>query len=772
MSNERSISNNQQNEEAYNLAMQYGPDWESSGAKDVFVDPQSVRLDGSDAGVIGSQDLLKEHGQSVVVDKTKSRDISVLTAVMRNAEQILGKLEGNGSGNPSKETTGLKARLVAATETLEEQSSTSVMPESTTDLSSPAYSDYQNGLHASLEGSGHGSSKQRKKALWSEQRNAAHSMRSIVICSNCRSRKVRCDAGTPCQACVKYYKDRLTDNPCVRSSKSKSPTRAPSSAKELSPSTYSVDVGSHFVSEPKAATLGTFDDPTSQPNFQEGNSFVVCDARGGKVDLTSYKVLETKPLNSLSKELILPDDADQGTRSVRKRKVPNEEEAVAPAPSRSSSLDDVHGADMVELEKNWETTIYQLKHARDRYLQPLPNVSLDLSYLGEQHFLNSESSHEPIYGALRSVVTDYPESLIQPELAMYRRFEVLNAHNLVYYQKELTGLRDSLAIDEPVEDMQHEIYCSDHYINLDETRSGPSSYAASVFSVASLASSASDLSKNSHYSSKQIATATRELFDIFMRDSELLKLYKRAISISEIGPDRLQRNLGRLFKTYARNLEDEYTESLEYLASKLVAIKSRSLAKAIVERHYCAPVEGRAEACEVQDESSEDEADSQPMDEKIFEDLKAFREFLTGAAAFETLRTQIRAFVVPKSQPVDLTEPAPSGESSSSRPTHMTTKSTTTTRTWQTWRVGIAEAIDMLLIDRNFGLVAKVASLLIFDAFALIIDRVYITVGVLEPLLSPGRVRLRWRCVSLVPQSDMPTKADRTRHVATDFSAM
>ncbi|KAJ4413141.1 hypothetical protein N0V91_000115 [Didymella pomorum] len=447
MSNERSISNNQQNEEAYNLAMQYGPDWESSGAKDVFVDPQSVRLDGSDAGVIGSQDLLKEHGQSVVVDKTKSRDISVLTAVMRNAEQILGKLEGNGSGNPSKETTGLKARLVAATETLEEQSST-------------------------------------------------------------------------------------------------------------------VDVGSHFVSEPKAATLGTFDDPTSQPNFQEGNSFVVCDARGGKVDLTSYKVLETKPLNSLSKELILPDDADQGTRSVRKRKVPNEEEAVAPAPSRSSSLDNVHGADMVELEKNWETTIYQLKHARDRYLQPLPNVSLDLSYLGEQHFLNSESSHEPIYGALRSVVTDYPESLIQPELAMYRRFEVLNAHNLVYYQKELTGLRDSLAIDEPVEDMQHEIYCSDHYINLDETRSGPSSYAASVFSVASLASSASDLSKNSHYSSKQIATATRELFDIFMRDSELLKLYKRAISISEIGPDRLQRNLGRLFKTYARNLEDEYTESL------------------------------------------------------------------------------------------------------------------------------------------------------------------------------------------------------------------
>ena len=51
-----------------------------------------------------------------------------------------------------------------------------------------------------------------------------------------------------------------------------------------------------FVSEPEAAALATFDDLQKRPNFKEGDSFVVCDAGGGTVDLISYKVVETKPL--------------------------------------------------------------------------------------------------------------------------------------------------------------------------------------------------------------------------------------------------------------------------------------------------------------------------------------------------------------------------------------------------------------------------------------------------------------------------------------------
>lgn len=51
-----------------------------------------------------------------------------------------------------------------------------------------------------------------------------------------------------------------------------------------------------FVSEPEAAALATFDDLQKRPNFQVGDSFVVCDAGGGTVDLISYKVIQTKPL--------------------------------------------------------------------------------------------------------------------------------------------------------------------------------------------------------------------------------------------------------------------------------------------------------------------------------------------------------------------------------------------------------------------------------------------------------------------------------------------
>lgn len=52
----------------------------------------------------------------------------------------------------------------------------------------------------------------------------------------------------------------------------------------------------HFVSEPEAAAIATFEDLKVRPNFREGDTFVVCDAGGGTVDLISYKVLQTDPL--------------------------------------------------------------------------------------------------------------------------------------------------------------------------------------------------------------------------------------------------------------------------------------------------------------------------------------------------------------------------------------------------------------------------------------------------------------------------------------------
>jgi hypothetical protein len=51
-----------------------------------------------------------------------------------------------------------------------------------------------------------------------------------------------------------------------------------------------------FVSEPEAAALATFEDLKNRPNFQVGDSFVVCDAGGGTVDLISYKMTQVKPM--------------------------------------------------------------------------------------------------------------------------------------------------------------------------------------------------------------------------------------------------------------------------------------------------------------------------------------------------------------------------------------------------------------------------------------------------------------------------------------------
>jgi hypothetical protein len=42
----------------------------------------------------------------------------------------------------------------------------------------------------------------------------------------------------------------------------------------------------HFVSEPEAAALATFEDLKARPNFQKNDTFVVCDAGGGTVDLS------------------------------------------------------------------------------------------------------------------------------------------------------------------------------------------------------------------------------------------------------------------------------------------------------------------------------------------------------------------------------------------------------------------------------------------------------------------------------------------------------
>lgn len=275
----------------------------------------------------------------------------------------------------------------------------------------------------------------------------------------------------------------------------------------------------------------------------------------------------------------------------------------------------------------------------------------------------------------------------------------------------------------------------------DDAASETLSCAASLFSVASLVSSASNLSVHSGYTPTQIATATKELFDIFHRDSDLDNLYYRAIHNPEIGSERLQRNLRRLFQAYAKNLEDEHTENLEYLASKLVTMKARVLARSIAEKYDQAPVEKQVDIHRTADESSEDETQSQLVDEEIFEDLKAFRRFFTGAEAFRTFRAQFLSFAVPRPQQDRLGSLPQKSFVAKMR-----------SRTWQVWCSELVQAVDALLRNRDLRLAGKLTLHLVYDAFALATDRQFVALGLLEPPLSPGMCRMRWKCVRIWPR--------------------
>jgi hypothetical protein len=296
-----------------------------------------------------------------------------------------------------------------------------------------------------------------------------------------------------------------------------------------------------------------------------------------------------------------------------------------------------------------------------------------------------------------------------------------------------------------------------HGWNYESTPSGPSSYAASVasvFSVTSLASSASDISKGSGYSAVQIATATKVLLSVFYEDKTLLSLYKSAIGNENIGPERLQRNLRRLFRAYAGLLESEATERLEHLSSRLVLAKSAFLAESIVEKLQNGRVGAQSPRSERDEESSDEEddnTDTHLVNEDAFEDLAIFREFLVESDAFRTFRDQLEAFVLPK--PIYLTHEEPISKREASKATTMEPVPTKAVSrygdvlTWQKWRRDAKLSTDGLFHGAYLETTATSLFHLMMDAIFLATDDLLIAAGRLERPLSPNMVRLRWQCV-------------------------
>jgi hypothetical protein len=297
---------------------------------------------------------------------------------------------------------------------------------------------------------------------------------------------------------------------------------------------------------------------------------------------------------------------------------------------------------------------------------------------------------------------------------------------------------------------------SAHEWAYNDNASRPSSYAASVasiFSVTSLASSASDMSKGSGYSAVQIATATKVLLSIFYDDEALLSLYKSAVENLNIGPERLQRNLRRLFRIYAGLLESEATERLEYLASRLVLLKSASLAQSIVDKMHVR-VGAQSHRSDRNEESSDEEdencTDSRPVNEEAFEDLVRFREFLVGSEAFKTFRDRLEAFIVPKLTQQTNTEFKSDEDTSNAKilePNMRKEVKEQKALTWQRWRHDAKKSTDGLFYGTSAKTTASSVFHLMADAIMLATDGLLIAAGQLEPPLRPNMVRLRWQCV-------------------------
>lgn len=246
------------------------------------------------------------------------------------------------------------------------------------------------------------------------------------------------------------------------------------------------------------------------------------------------------------------------------------------------------------------------------------------------------------------------------------------------------------------------------------------SYANSVFSITSLASSTTNSSLHSKYSPTQILEATRELIIVLRDDKMLTLLYEHAIADTNIGPERLKRNLGRLFKNFAELLKEEAGDTLQFQASRLVSLKAKDVAQAVMDRYVKsdnASLHKKQKAQDRPESDSDDELETQPLHENMFGDLVLFREFLLHSDALVELRAQIRSFVLPKSG-LQKSNSFPDVQVSPGTDQH------------------IASSSDHISsYPKAFGIIAKK------------ITAALVIAGYLEPPLTPGLTRLRWKCV-------------------------
>ncbi|KAF5853238.1 hypothetical protein GGP41_001822 [Bipolaris sorokiniana] len=285
----------------------------------------------------------------------------------------------------------------------------------------------------------------------------------------------------------------------------------------------------------------------------------------------------------------------------------------------------------------------------------------------------------------------------------------------------------------------------------DSDRASVMSQADSIWSSASLGSTATGISAASGYSAVEIETATNELLRIFLEHEYLMTLYKIALKRNLIGPDRLERNVRRLLKGFARDLQTAADTELKRLAARLVSMKATYVARSVIEQYQISQLpnfggnpnsidssqtnagglgkeddEDEEEAEEDKDDEEDEEEDPENhIDEDLIQDLSDFRCFLTDGEAFALFQRKLEAFVLNK--PV---EEKSSEKEKVQLPNQMPNPVSEVAFPMKPEEEFIEEKFHRKLLSRS-----QVA-----------LENLFIAAGFLEPPLEPGMIRVRWRC--------------------------
>jgi hypothetical protein len=193
----------------------------------------------------------------------------------------------------------------------------------------------------------------------------------------------------------------------------------------------------------------------------------------------------------------------------------------------------------------------------------------------------------------------------------------------------------------------------------------------SVFSLATMPST--NLTTDTRLTADEMRTAIDELVCIFLEDTEIIYLFREAISKLHIASDRLNRNFRRLMKRFATNLKDEAQEAIDLDLANLILSRSSPIAEKIGSRfrqessRLGAFPESLPEifgssgvvfrfAEDIRDVSSDEENDVEEpeIDDRFASLVSHGRSFIAESAAFQKLRLEFRNFLMPTVKPMVL----------------------------------------------------------------------------------------------------------------------